>query len=65
MVFAGKLSFNPMTDTLIDKDGKPFKFQSPYGDELPRQGFAPGSFNVLILFIKSIKSLIKFNCMFL
>jgi len=32
-----------MTDTLIDKDGNPFKFQSPHGDELPRQGFALGN----------------------
>ena len=44
MTFAGRLSFNPMTDTLIDKDGNPFKFQSPHGDELPHQGFEPGSF---------------------
>lgn len=35
-----------MTDTLIDKDGEPFKFQSPHGDELPRQGFADGSFKM-------------------
>jgi hypothetical protein len=46
MIFAGKLSFNPMTDTLLDKDDKPFKFQSPHGDELPRQGFAAGSFKI-------------------
>ncbi|PKY40354.1 aconitate hydratase [Rhizophagus irregularis] len=43
MIFAGKLSFNPMTDALIDKDGEPFKFQSPHGDELPHQGFADGN----------------------
>ncbi|CAG8504065.1 7404_t:CDS:10 [Funneliformis mosseae] len=43
MIFAGKLSFNPMVDTLIDKDGKPFKFQIPHGDELPRQGFESGN----------------------
>ncbi|RIA86089.1 aconitate hydratase [Glomus cerebriforme] len=43
MIFAGKLSFNPMIDTLIDKDGKPFKFQSPHGDELPHQGFESGN----------------------
>ncbi|RHZ64134.1 hypothetical protein Glove_326g56 [Diversispora epigaea] len=43
MTFAGKLSFNPLTDTLIDKDGKPFKFSSPFGDELPSEGFAEGS----------------------
>jgi len=44
MIFSGRLSFNPMVDTLTDKDGNPFKFRGPYGDELPRQGFDSGSF---------------------
>ncbi|XP_048575297.1 aconitate hydratase, mitochondrial-like isoform X1 [Nematostella vectensis] len=39
---AGNLAFNPETDTLTGKDGKPFKLDSPYGDELPSQGFDPG-----------------------
>ncbi|KAK0462177.1 aconitate hydratase 2 [Armillaria novae-zelandiae] len=34
MVFAGSLSFNPTTDTLIGSDGKPFKFSDPSGNEL-------------------------------
>ncbi|KAF7723871.1 aconitate hydratase [Apophysomyces ossiformis] len=42
MAFAGKLSFNPMTDTLLGKDGNPFRFQPPKGDDLPTQGFETG-----------------------
>ncbi|KAI9318447.1 hypothetical protein BX666DRAFT_1928057 [Dichotomocladium elegans] len=42
MAFAGKLSFNPMVDTLKDKDGKEFRFQPPQGDDLPIQGFETG-----------------------
>ncbi|KAI8340527.1 aconitate hydratase [Chlamydoabsidia padenii] len=42
MAFAGKLSFNPMTDSLTDKDGQPFRFQPPQGDDLPGQGFEAG-----------------------
>ena len=42
MAFSGKLSFNPMTDSLLDKDGKPFMFDPPTGIELPRQGFTQG-----------------------
>ncbi|XP_063706966.1 probable aconitate hydratase, mitochondrial [Culicoides brevitarsis] len=39
---AGRLDFNPITDTLTGADGKPFKLESPYGDELPTKGFDPG-----------------------
>lgn len=42
MSFAGDLTFNPMTDSLIGADGKPFKFQEPVGQELPAEGFDPG-----------------------
>ncbi len=42
MVFAGSLSFNPTTDTLIGSDGKPFKFSDPSGNELPPRGYDPG-----------------------
>ncbi|KAI8066864.1 aconitate hydratase [Gongronella butleri] len=42
MSFAGKLSFNPMTDSLLDKDGNAFQFQPPQGDDLPKQGFEAG-----------------------
>ena len=42
MVFAGDLSFNPLTDSLIGADGKPFKFSDPSGKELPPRGYDPG-----------------------
>eukprot|EP00891_Asterochloris_glomerata_P001138 jgi/Astpho2/1138/Aster-07685 len=40
--FAGDLTFNPETDTLVGADGKEFKLESPFGDELPSKGFDPG-----------------------
>lgn len=42
MAFAGDLTFNPLTDTLIGADGKPFKFTDPSGNELPPRGYDPG-----------------------
>lgn len=44
MFFLGKLDFNPVTDSLVGADGKPFKFSAPYGDELPpkAKGFDAG-----------------------
>ncbi|KAH7882095.1 aconitase family-domain-containing protein [Phlebopus sp. FC_14] len=42
MAFAGDLTFNPVTDTLIGADGKPFKFSDPSGNELPPRGYDPG-----------------------
>ncbi|CDS05675.1 Putative Aconitate hydratase, mitochondrial [Lichtheimia ramosa] len=42
MAIAGDMTFNPMTDTLIGADGKPFKLQPPSGDELPRNGYDAG-----------------------
>jgi len=42
MAFGGRLSFNPLTDTLIGSDGKPFKFSDPSGYELPPRGYDPG-----------------------
>ncbi|BEJ17891.1 hypothetical protein CspHIS471_0701590 [Cutaneotrichosporon sp. HIS471] len=42
MVFAGDLTFNPMTDTLKGADGKEFKFAEPRGLELPPKGYDPG-----------------------
>ncbi|XP_021344515.1 aconitate hydratase, mitochondrial-like, partial [Mizuhopecten yessoensis] len=42
MAIAGELSFNPVTDSLTASDGSKFKFESPYGDELPSKGFDPG-----------------------
>ena len=34
---AGDLRFNPETDFLTGADGKKFKLDSPYGDELPEK----------------------------
>ncbi|XP_026473145.1 probable aconitate hydratase, mitochondrial [Ctenocephalides felis] len=39
---AGRLDFNPVTDTLKGSDGKEFKLDSPFGDELPSKGFDAG-----------------------
>ncbi|KAK4612136.1 Aconitate hydratase, mitochondrial [Fulvia fulva] len=36
------LSFNPLTDTLKDKDGKEFKLKEPTGQGLPDRGYDPG-----------------------
>ena len=43
MAFSGKLSFNPMTDTLLDAQGQPFRFDPPTGIELPENGFIAGN----------------------
>lgn len=40
---AGRLDFNPLTDKLKGKDGKEFKLDEPFADELPVKGFDPGS----------------------
>jgi aconitate hydratase len=42
MTIAGTLNFNPLTDTLKDKDGKEFKLKPPTGEGLPANGFDPG-----------------------
>ncbi|KAI6825281.1 Aconitate hydratase, partial [Hortaea werneckii] len=42
MTLAGSLNFNPLTDTLKDKDGKDFKLKAPTGEGLPAQGYDPG-----------------------
>lgn len=42
IAFSGDLHFNPMTDTLMTPDNKPFKFSPPVAEELPARGFAQG-----------------------
>lgn len=42
MTIAGDLNFNPLTDTLKDKDGKDFKLKAPSGVGLPAKGYDPG-----------------------
>ncbi len=39
---AGKLTFNPMKDTLTNEKGEKFKLTPPKGEELPANGFDPG-----------------------
>ncbi len=39
---AGRLSFNPLTDTLVNEKGERVKLEPPTGVELPPRGFDPG-----------------------
>ncbi|MCB9048461.1 MAG: aconitate hydratase [Lewinellaceae bacterium] len=39
MAIAGDLTFNPLTDTLINEDGQQVKLDPPSGIELPTKGF--------------------------
>ena len=39
IAISGNLGFNPVTDTLINKDGEQVKLDPPTGDELPSKGF--------------------------
>jgi aconitate hydratase len=40
MAFSGSMKFNPLTDSLKDKDGNDFKFKPPTGDVLPANGYS-------------------------
>ncbi len=40
VALSGKLDFNPLTDTLTNKDGEQIKLAVPTGFELPEKGFA-------------------------
>ena len=42
LTLAGSLNFNPLTDSLKDKDGKDFKLAPPTGEGLPARGYDPG-----------------------
>ena len=42
MALAGRLTFNPATDSLPNASGGEVKLEAPTGDELPRKGFIPG-----------------------
>ena len=39
IAISGKLTFNPLTDTLVNADGKEVKLSEPLGTELPPKGF--------------------------
>ena len=43
MAFAGKTTFNPMTDTIPLPNGGEFRFTSPSADDLPARGFDKGA----------------------
>lgn len=40
LAIAGDLTFNPITDTLVNEKGELVKLDEPTGDELPSKGFA-------------------------
>jgi aconitate hydratase len=40
LAIAGDLTFNPITDTLVNADGQVVKLDEPNGEELPNRGFA-------------------------
>lgn len=40
LAIAGDLTFNPLTDTLINEDGQAVKLDEPLGIEMPVQGYA-------------------------
>jgi len=42
LTIAGRLSFNPLTDTIENENGDQIKLEAPKGDELPKNGFDPG-----------------------
>lgn len=42
MAIAGSITFNPMTDELVNEKGEKVKLEPPAGDELPSRGFDPG-----------------------
>ncbi len=42
LAIAGSLSFNPMTDELVNEKGEKVKLEIPVGEELPPKGFDEG-----------------------
>ena len=42
MALSGRLTFNPITDTLVNERGETVMLGVPYGEELPPAGFTPG-----------------------
>ncbi len=42
MALAGRLDFDPQTDSLVAPDGTIVRFTPPVGEELPARGFDPG-----------------------
>lgn len=42
LALAGRLTFNPLSDALVNAKGEKVKLDPPAGDELPKNGFTPG-----------------------
>ncbi|KXK49567.1 MAG: aconitase, partial [Chlorobi bacterium OLB5] len=42
LAFAGRLTFNPLTDSLTNEKGEQVKLDEPKGDELPKKGYLKG-----------------------
>jgi aconitate hydratase len=40
LAISGRLDFNPLTDTLLTDQGEEVMLKTPFGDELPKRGFA-------------------------
>ena len=47
MALAGKLTFNPLTDTLVNEKGEIVKLDEPNGEELPQNGFLKGEWGYI------------------
>ena len=47
MALAGKLTFNPLTDTLVNEKGELVKLDEPKGEELPKNGFLKGEWGFI------------------
>lgn len=39
LAISGRLDFNPVTDTLVNEDGKVVRLDEPQGDVFPPKGF--------------------------
>jgi len=42
LALAGRVDFDPVTDTLTNRDGDEVRLEVPVGEELPAKGFTPG-----------------------
>ncbi len=47
LALAGKLTFNPLTDTLVNNKGELVRLDEPKGDELPEKGFLKGEWGFI------------------
>ncbi|HSQ74339.1 MAG TPA: aconitase family protein, partial [Bacteroidota bacterium] len=43
LALAGRLTFNPATDALVNQQGEPVRLNPPIGEELPIRGFTRGA----------------------